>query len=89
MTAGNKVTRKKAKSRRPSDSEMLEEVLQGIHEKLKEKGYEPKVADFLKVLEMKYKLKLTDDGRQKLLDLIESARQMELGGIEEDTDDAD
>ncbi len=81
MTADRK--RRKAKSRRPSDSEMVEEILRGIHEKLKEKGYEAKVADFLKVLEMKYKLKLTDDGKQKLLDLIESARRKELGGNEE------
>ncbi|MBU2626464.1 MAG: hypothetical protein KKG33_12965 [candidate division Zixibacteria bacterium] len=71
------------KKKRPSDSEMLEEILEKIHERLREKDFEPKVADFLKVLEMKYKLKLSGDSKQKLLDLIEDVRREELEMLED------
>lgn len=64
---------------------MLEEILEKIHERLREAQLEPKVADFLKVLEMKYKLKLSGDSKQKLLDLIEDVRKEELE-MQEDAD---
>jgi len=64
---------------------MLEEILEKIHERLREMELEPKVADFLKVLEMKYKLKLSGDSKQKLLDLIEDVRKEELE-MQEDAD---
>jgi hypothetical protein len=91
-STGRKTTRKRSK-KRPSDSEMLEEILlmfhQKIHEKLKEEDYEPKVADFLKVLEMKYKLKLTGDGKEKILEIIEKLRKAELGAQEATDESAD
>jgi len=78
-----KTSRKRAK-KRPSDSEMLEEILQKIHEQLREKEFEPKVADFLKVLEMKYKLRPTGDGKEKILEIIEKVRKEELEALERD-----
>jgi len=78
MTDETKKRTRKRKKKRPTDSEMLEDLLEKIHEKLRDKGFEPKVADFLKVLEMKYKLKLTGDGKEKLLELIENVRREEL-----------
>ncbi len=65
---------------------MLEELLLAIHEKLKSDDMAPKIGDFLKVLELKYKLRLSDDGRDKLLDLIETVRREEL---EEENGDND
>jgi len=78
MSEISRRTRRRRKARKLSDFEMLEELLQAIHEKLKSEELSPKIADFLKVLEMKYKLKLTGDGKDKLLDLIESVRKEEL-----------
>lgn len=91
-SASGKTTRKRSK-KRPSDSEMLEEILlmfhQKIHEQFKEEGYEPKVADFLKVLEMKYKLKLSGDGKEKILEIIEKLRKAELGALEASDESTD
>jgi hypothetical protein len=81
-----KKTRRR-KKKRPTDSEMLEEILEKIHDSLRERDFEPKVADFLKVLEMKYKLKLSCDSKQKLLDLIEDVRREELGESQEENDE--
>jgi hypothetical protein len=67
------------KEKRPTDFEMLEEILQKIHKLLKNGELEPKVADFLKVLEMKHKLRLTREGKEETLDVIEKARKMVLG----------
>lgn len=77
MASRKKTTRKKRRKKQ-TDAEMLEDLLQAIHEKLKSDDLAPKIGDFLKVLELKYKLKLSDDGRDKLLDLIETVRREEL-----------
>ena len=91
-SASRKTTRKRSK-KRPSDSEMLEEILlmfhQKIHEQFKDDDFNPKVADFLKVLEMKYKLKLTGDGKEKILEIIEKLRKAELGAQETSDESAD
>lgn len=83
-SSGKKTTRKRSR-KKPTDSEMLEELLERIHEHLKGEDFKPKLADFLKVLEMKYKLKLTDDGKEKILEIIDRVRKEELGT--EDTPD--
>jgi DNA-directed RNA polymerase subunit F len=86
MPSANRKTTRKRSKKGPSDSEMLEEVLlmfhQKIHEQFKDDDFKPKVADFLKVLEMKYKLKLTGDGKEKILEIIEKLRKAELGAQE-------
>ena len=86
MPSANRKTTRKRSKKRPSDSEMLEEILlmfhQKIHEQFKDSDFKPKVADFLKVLEMKYKLKLTGDGKEKILEIIEKLRKAELGAQE-------
>jgi hypothetical protein len=68
----------KNRTAHPTDSEMLDELLELMHEKLKAEDTTPKVADYLKVMELKHKLKITNGGRKKLLDLIESVREEEL-----------
>jgi len=78
MAAGKRKTTRKSRKKKQTDAEMLEDLLQAIHEKLKSDELTPKIGDFLKVLEMKYKLKLSEDGRDKLLDLIETVRREEL-----------
>jgi hypothetical protein len=74
-----KKTSRKRSRKKPTDSEMLEDLLERIHEHLKGEEFAPKLADFLKVLEMKYKLKLTDDGKEKILEIIDKVRKEELG----------
>lgn len=74
-----KKTSRKRSRKKPTDSEMLEDLLERIHEHLKGEDFQPKLADFLKVLEMKYKLKLTDDGKEKILEIIDRVRKEELG----------
>ena len=93
MPSANRKTTRKRSKKRPSDSEMLEEILlmfhQKIHEQFKDGDFKPKVADFLKVLEMKYKLKLTADGKEKILEIIEKLRKAELGAQEASDESAD
>lgn len=87
MADDTRKTRRKIKRKRPTDAEMLEEILERMHEHLKSaEDFQPKVADFLKVLEMKYKLKLTEGSLQKLLDVIDGARKDELGKAEGDNE---
>ncbi len=62
----------------PSDSEMLEEILRKMHALLKDMESEPKVADFLKLLEAKYRLRLAQDERKAVIDIVENARKSEL-----------
>jgi hypothetical protein len=66
----------------PTDADMLDELLELMYEKLKTDDTTPKVADYLKVMELKHKLRITNGGRKKLLDLIESVREEELNKSE-------
>jgi hypothetical protein len=68
--------------RLPSDFEMIEDILRRIHERLKDKDFEPKVGDLLKVLEMKHKLKLAENAKEATRELVEEIREDELGGPE-------
>jgi hypothetical protein len=71
------------RAKKLSDAEKLEEILEAMYARIKEGDEKPKVADFLKALEMKHKLKLTDEGRKRLLDMIEKVRREELEKLEE------
>lgn len=66
-----------------TDADMVEDVLHRLHELLKNEDFRPKVADFLKVLELKHKLKLTQDVEKKLRELIDEIRKEELTKLED------
>jgi flagellar motility protein MotE (MotC chaperone) len=85
--ASRKSARKKSKEKcRQSDLEILQEIQDEIYERLKSSDYQPKVADLIKVLDEKLKLRmrLSEDGKKAFWDLIEQIRSEELGGDDED-----
>ena len=73
-------TRKK----RPSDLEVLEEIQDKIIEELRSKEINPKVGDLLKALELKMKLKLPEEEKQKIWELINQLRKEELSSEAEE-----
>jgi hypothetical protein len=89
MPGTTKKRAKKKNKKRPSDSEMVEELQVKIHSQLMTQEFEAKVADFIKLLELKHKLKPADDGKEKILELIERLRQAELGSYETSGESAD
>ena len=66
-----------------SDMEILEELQRDILKKLKRNDYEPKIADLLRVLDSKAKLKLPETGKQRFWELIDQIRKEELKNDEE------
>lgn len=83
-TASRKV--KKSPQTLFSDLEILEELQRDILKRLKISECEPKVADLLRVLDSKAKLKLPERGKQKFWELIDQIRKEELGGDENDNE---
>jgi uncharacterized iron-regulated protein len=73
----------KRKSRRKSDLEILEELQQRIMDELREKDINPKVGDLLKALELKMKLKLPEEEKEKIWELINQLREEELSSKRE------
>ena len=71
--------------RRPSDLEVLEEIQDKIIEELRSKEINPKVGDLLKALELKMKLKLPEEEKQKIWELINQLRKEELSSEAEET----
>jgi len=63
---------------RKSDLELLEELQDRIMQELREKEINPKVGDLLKALELKLKLKLPEDEKTKIWELINQLRKEEL-----------
>lgn len=82
MTRKKRAKRKKVKEvsveKLLGDLEILEELQRDIMEKLKRSDYEPKIADLLKVLDSKAKLKLPETGKQRFWELIDQMRKDEL-----------
>ncbi len=75
--------------KRPSDLEVLEEIQDKIIEELRGKEINPKVGDLLKALELKLKLKLPEEEKQKIWELINQLRKEELSSEAEKTKTAD
>jgi hypothetical protein len=73
MATDEKTTRK-----RQSDLEVLEEIQDKIVEELRSKEMNPRVGDLLKALELKLKLKLPEEEKQKIWELINQLRKEEL-----------
>jgi len=85
------VTRKKKTANRKlsapekeSDLETLEKLQADILKRLNENDFQAKVADFLKVLDFKTKLKLSNPGKKTFWDLIDQIRKEELREEDED-----
>lgn len=60
------------------DLEILEEIQAKIVDELREKEINPRVGDLLKALELKMKLKLTQNDKEKIWELISQLRREEL-----------
>ena len=89
MRAKKKAARKRSKKRSSqkdsiTDLEILEMVQAEILERLQSEDYQPKVADLLRVLDSKAKLKLSDPGKKTFWELIDQIRREELGDENEE-----
>ncbi len=62
----------------PTDLDILEEIQAKIVEELRSKEINPRVADLLKALELKIKLKLSQNDKEKIWKLINQLRGEEL-----------
>ena len=78
-------TMKKSAEKGKSDLEILEEIQQKIVEELRKKEINPRVGDLLKALELKLKLKLSENERAKIWELINQLREEELSSKEEES----
>jgi hypothetical protein len=76
-------------NKRPSDLEVLEEIQDKIIEELRSKEINPKVGDLLKALELKMKLKLPEEEKQKIWELINQLRKEELSSEAEEATTTD
>jgi hypothetical protein len=63
----------------PNDFNFLEGIQRRLGRKLKLKDLEPKLADLLKVIELKYKLKDASEREQIFWRMVEEMVQEELG----------
>lgn len=66
------------KRTRQTDLEVLEELQEKILNELRDKEINPKVGDLLKALELKIKLKLPEEEKEKIWELINQLREEEL-----------
>ena len=62
----------------PTDLDILEQIQAKIVEDLRSKEINPRVADLLKALELKIKLKLSQNDKEKIWKLINQLRGEEL-----------
>ncbi len=74
--------------RRKSDLEILEEIQDKIIEELRSKEINPRVGDLLKALELKMKLRLPEEERQKIWELINQLRTEEMSEKEETSEES-
>ncbi len=68
-----------------NDLEILEEIQAKIVEELRNKEINPRVGDLLKALELKIKLRLSQDDKEKIWELLNQLRDEELSS-DEDSD---
>ena len=61
-----------------NDLEILEEIQAKIVEELRNKEINPRVGDLLKALELKIKLRLSQDDKEKIWELLNQLRDAEL-----------
>ncbi len=73
-------------TRRQTDLEVLEEIQEKIISELREKEINPKVGDLLKALELKLKLKLSENQKDKIWELINQLREEELRSVSDSSE---
>ena len=80
-TKKNKAVRvsKKAVSQQISDLRLLELLISKFIEKLEKNGFEPKVQDALKAIQLKQKLAQTSEAEKTFWELIDQLKKEELG----------
>ena len=76
-TKTNRVSRKTVK-RRISDLRLLEMLINKFIEKLEKNGFEPKVQDALKAIQLKQKLAQTSEAEELFWELLDQLRNEEL-----------
>ncbi len=74
--------------RKKTDLEILEELQEKIVNELRRKEINPRIGDLLKALELKMKLKLSEQDKEKIWELINQIRGEELKD-KEDTSDSE
>ncbi len=67
-----------------SDLEMLEKVRNILYQEFQKDKSTMKVSDLMKVIELKKKLAVTGKSEKKFWDMVNDARQEELGGKPEE-----
>lgn len=80
-----KTRRNKKCHSQSKDLDILEEIQAKIVEELRSKEINPRVADLLKALELKIKLKLSQNDKEKIWKLINQLRGEELP-VDDDTE---
>jgi hypothetical protein len=78
-TKAKSVSKKKRRTRRVSDLRLLEILINKFVEKLEKNGFEPKVQDALKAIQLKQKLAQTSEAEKIFWESIEELRREELG----------
>jgi len=76
--ARSKCTSKKVDNRQISDLRLLEMLINKFIEKLEKNGFEPKVQDALKAIQLKQKLAQTSEAEKIFWELIDQLRKEEL-----------
>ena len=74
----SKSSSKKGENRQISDLRLLELHINKFIEKLEKNGFEPKVQDALKAIQLKLKLAQTSDAEKIFWELIDQLRKEEL-----------
>ena len=75
---GSKSSSKKTENRQISDLRLLEMLINKFIEKLEKNGFEPKVQDALKAIQLKQKLAQTSEAEKVFWELIDQLRKEEL-----------
>lgn len=70
---------KKTESKQISDLRLLELLINKFIEKLEKNGFEPKVQDALKAIQLKQKLAQTSEAEKLFWELLDQLRNEELG----------
>jgi hypothetical protein len=71
---------KKAVSQQVSDLRLLELLINKFIEKVEKNGFEPRVQDALKAIQLKQKLAKTSEAEKIFWELIDQLKKEELGG---------
>ncbi len=82
-------TSRKTKTKQISDLRLLELLINKFIEKLEKNGFEPKVQDALKAIQLKQKLAQTSEAENIFWELIDQLRKEELGKRSSKEDDSD